>query len=313
MATTKKGLTLITNRVVKQAAKIHWEPPEEIAYQHSVLCQISLPYRNPGDDMRLWQREQGAVSLLVEAGRTQHPNTREWIEQGLPYGCKPRLIMAHINTEVIRTGERQVDMYESLTAFVRRIQEREPNGRELRAYKDQLTRLAVALIRMAISKDDHYFQVDSKIVAGFDVWWPKNHERVVWPERVVLSQEYYNSLAKYAVPLDKRALSALANNAMALDIYTWLAQRLHRIPKGKPQFIAWARVKEQFGAGYAQIRQFRHVFVPALGLVLNLYPAAHITLDRRGLTLRHSLPPVPPKTFVLPQPESDQSGEKPVN
>lgn len=35
-----------------------------------------------------------------------------------------------------------------------------------------------------------------------------------------------------AVPLNETAVMRLAHNAMALDIYTWLAQRLHRVPEG---------------------------------------------------------------------------------
>jgi len=32
---------------------------------------------------------------------------------------------------------------------------------------------------------------------------------------------------------------------MALDLYTWIAQRLHWVPRRHPQFIAWAALKEQ--------------------------------------------------------------------
>ena len=39
---------------------------------------------------------------------------------------------------------------------------------------------------------------------------------------------------------------------MGLDIYTWLAQRLHRVNPSKPQFIPWPRLHEQFGQNYAR-------------------------------------------------------------
>ena len=39
-----------------------------------------------------------------------------------------------------------------------------------------------------------------------------------WPS-VRLSQDYYDSLTRYAVPLDERAIAALAHSALALDIY----------------------------------------------------------------------------------------------
>jgi len=39
--------------------------PEAILYQHSILCQTGLPYRNPGDDVRSWERSNGSVGMQV--------------------------------------------------------------------------------------------------------------------------------------------------------------------------------------------------------------------------------------------------------
>jgi len=55
-----------------------------ILYQHSVLCQTCLPYRDPGDDMRTWERINGLVSLLVAAGQAFNPDTRKFVEVGTP-------------------------------------------------------------------------------------------------------------------------------------------------------------------------------------------------------------------------------------
>src|SRR4051812_43702144 len=43
---------------------------------------------------------------------------------------------------------------------------------------------------------------------------------------VRLDADYFDSLTKHAVPLDSRAVAALAHSALDLDVYTWLAQRL---------------------------------------------------------------------------------------
>jgi hypothetical protein len=74
---------------------------QRLAFQHTVFCQTSLPYRNPGDDVRKWEREQGAIALRVEAGTARHPKTGKWVELGLPWGTKPRLILAHLNAEAL--------------------------------------------------------------------------------------------------------------------------------------------------------------------------------------------------------------------
>jgi hypothetical protein len=67
----------------------------QLAFQHTVFCQTGLPYRNPGDGLRLWQRAQGAAFLEVQAGRVFDPSMRTTVEVGLPWGAKPRLILAH--------------------------------------------------------------------------------------------------------------------------------------------------------------------------------------------------------------------------
>jgi hypothetical protein len=38
-----------------------------LSFQHTVFCQTGLPYRNPGDDVRLWQRRQGQGRMPNQA------------------------------------------------------------------------------------------------------------------------------------------------------------------------------------------------------------------------------------------------------
>ena len=66
--TKPRQLTPVEKRSLEANASIASEMLEQIAYQHTVLCQTCLPYRNPGDAVRVWEREQGNVALRVEAG-----------------------------------------------------------------------------------------------------------------------------------------------------------------------------------------------------------------------------------------------------
>ena len=306
---SRQPLSRAQHRAIDTSVNIAMTPPEAISYQHTVLCQTSMPYRNPGQDVREWERAQGAVSLLIEAGKARNPDTDEWVKLGLPFGPKPRLILAHLNAEALRTGSPVLHLDDSLTAFVSRIQspagkkKTGPNGREVRAFKDHLGRLAAATIHMAVITKQRAVQVDSKIVTAFDLWFPKiEGQRALWPSTIQLSLDYFASLEKHAVPLDERALGCLSHSAMGLDIYCWLAQRLHRIPSGKPQFIPWTAMQEQFGQGYRRIRKFREVFRTALAQVLIQYPVAKIETDSRGLTLRNSPPPVTKRRFLVNKP-----------
>ena len=299
----------VQRRAIKASVDIQMDPPKEIAYQHTVLCQTSMPYRNPGANVLRWEKRQGNVHLLINAGEALNPETDEFVQLGLPFGSKPRLILSHLNAEALRQGSPVIEVEETMTAFVRRIQnplkkaKSGPNGYEIRSFKDHLGRLSAAIIRLAVCTDKHAIQVDSKIVTAFDLWFSKDEQqRVLWPSTIRLSEDYFSSLQKHAVPLDERALGALSHSAMALDIYTWLAQRLHRVPESRPQFIPWTALKEQFGQDFGRMDNFKRKFRLAMKQVLTQYTVANIEGDNQGLTLRNSPPPIPPYLFLVNKP-----------
>src|SRR5215472_11424689 len=71
---------------------------DKLVYEHTVLCQTSMPYRDPGEDTRIWRRRNGAIQLELQAGRALDPSQGEFIDIGLPFGPKARLILFHLNT-----------------------------------------------------------------------------------------------------------------------------------------------------------------------------------------------------------------------
>lgn len=285
-------LTRRQQKLIDTSAVIRQTPPERIDFLHSVQCQCGIPYKNPGEDVREWDRKQGNASLRIEAGSAIDPRTGDFVRLGLPYGEKPRLVLIHLATEAVRTGSPVVDVEESMTAFARSLG-LETNGQQLRALKDQLARLAAATVRLGVVEEGRAVQVNTQFVSAFDLWFPKQaDQRVLWPSTVRLSEEYFQSLGQHAVPLDGRAVAALAASSLALDMYVWLAQRLYRVPASKPQFVDWNSLHEQFGQGFARIRDFRRRFLQALQQVMTAYPTARMSADDRGVTLEHSPPPV---------------------
>ena len=284
----------IQKRLIDGSADIATADPESIVYQHTVLCQIGMPYRNPGDEVRVWDRKQGHARLRIEAGSAMHPETEEFFEIGLPFGPKPRLILAHLNAEALRTGSPLIEVEDTLTAFIRRLN-LSTCGRTLPVVKQQLSRLAAARVLLGVKTGPTSAVTYSlpPIVSAFDLWFNKNdRQRILWSSTVQLSEEYFRTLSEHAVPLDERAVANLSHSAMGLDIYAWLAQRLHRVPTNRPQFITWAAVKDQFGPHYTKMYKFRQVFKKTLAAVRTQYPAARLDMDGRGMTLVHSAPPV---------------------
>lgn len=294
-STSKERMT----RLLDSAVITSSDDPESILYQHTVFCQTGLPYRNPGPSVTTWERVNGHVHMAITAGHAMHPERGKLVQLGLPYGPKPRLILAHLNGEALRKQSPDIEVEASLTAFVKRLR-LDPSGRTIGTIKDQLSRLSAAHITLGTVRDGRAITINSQIVTAFDLWFPKSEgQRVLWPSTLRLSSDYFDSLTRHAVPLHDQALMALSGNAMALDLYAWLAQRLHRVDASKPALIPWPSLRDQFGWSYDQLIHFRPVFRRTLQLVVSQYQGANVELDKRGLVLRHSPSPVRERTLIV--------------
>jgi hypothetical protein len=297
-------LTPQKRRRLDAAVAIRMEDPDELTFSHSIFCQCAMPTAKPDPGMLEWERRQGRATLLIQAGKAKDPKTGKFVQLGLPYGPKARLLLMHLNSEAVRNQSPVIDVDSSMTAFFRRVMSGAVDGRQIKMLKTQLSALAAATFRLGIDYDDHTVQVNAQVVSAFDLWFTKDEgQRVLWPSMLRLSLDYFESLSKHAVPLDERALAALAKSAMALDIYCWLAQRLHRIPAGRGQFIPWGGEKnslqEQFGQNYKLLRLFRRDFIALLKQVQDVYKEARIEVDGRGITMWQSPPPVKKRLVMV--------------
>ena len=312
-AAGRATVTPIKKRLIASSVQIAARLPDDLLFQHTVFCQTVLPYRDPGPEVREWKREQGDVRLLLEAGRAYNRKKDAFVEIGLPFGPAARLILCHLNTEALRTGVPAVEVAGSMTAFIRRLQGYQPNGYEIGKFKDQLTRLSTSLIRLALRRDDHALQINTNIIAGFDLWAERfEGQPFVFPQVIKLGADYFASLQEHAIPLDERAVVALAHSAMALDVYCWLTQRLHRVDPKRGQFVPWTALHQQFGQGYERIRKFREVFLGILNLVKAQYPAARFGTDGGGMMLANSPPPVQRRVVRVGAPEPTPAPPVPV-
>jgi hypothetical protein len=291
----------VHRRLIEPVELTEQDNEPRLSFQHTVFCQTGLPYRNPGDEMRVWERRQGSILLRVHAGEVANPTTRNMIDVGLPWGTKPRLILAHLNTEALKRQSPEIEVEGSLSAFVKRIRGFQ-HGREINAFKDQLTRLSAATVRLALFRSDtDAEQINSQIITSFHLWLEKDErQRVLWPTTIRLSLDYFDSLLEHAVPLNEADLAALAHSALAIDLYSWLAQRLHRINPNRPAFIQWPALKQQFGLDYGRMDNFKAKFRATLKQVHCRYKAAKFEIDGHGMRLLNSPPPVTKRLVQLP-------------
>ena len=285
-----RKLPAIQNRIIGAAVEIEQDDPLGIVYQHSLFCQVALPRSRP--EGRVFERAYRNGSIRMHAGELWD-GTR-WIEQPLPAGPKPRLALCHLNSEAVKTRCPSVEVDRSARKFMERLGLNTDGGRDYNLFKREMKALAACRMTLGFGGKKHPVTVDAKPIRRFEAWLSyEGDQPTLWPGVIELSQEYFDSLLEHAVPLDPRAVSALAHSAMALDAYSFLARRLYTLEKSVK--VTWRQFHAQFGhefKGKEAVDDFQKKFLPAVRAALTVYPSAKVEQVRGGLLLKPSLPPV---------------------
>ncbi len=293
-------------RLIDARGEIMDRPPDQLNFSHTVLCQVGMPRKATPE--RSFERTNGNKSLLVEAGRLW--NGLSWIDQPLPYGAIPRLVMVHVSTEAVRTRSRVIDVGESMRQFLLQLGLHGTGGPRggYTALRKQLQALAACRMTLGMTLGDRVSTIDAKPIKRFDAWigcggngLHDGSQRSLWPGELELSEDFFDTLTQHAVPLDYRALAALKHSALALDIYTWLAHRLPRVHSHQGTKVSWANLKNQFGQDYARSKDFKKAFRHALKQAHHVYPDAKLQEVIGGLLLKPSQAPVR-RTHILIEP-----------
>lgn len=299
----KLQLSSVAKRRNKLIYEAYQEEPDdrEILFQSSVMSHCYLPRREP--DLKpneIWQTESGKFSLYVMPMPIRNPVTHEMQYLGLPYGVKARIILATLNTIALKTRNRIISMPANSVTDFNNYMGFSESGSQVNAVRDQISRLASCVVRMTYDGNEGQTNINMPIVSGFTLFPEKKPDQLVlWPSQIELSDAYFHNLMEHAVPLAKSHLVALSNNATAIDWYTFLAHRLHRVPQGKPQFLTWQAVKQQFGGDYTRMTDFRTNFKKIHRLVKSLYTEARVEeKGTRGLVLHNSTTPIPKKLII---------------
>ena len=249
----------------------------------------ALPHKRLADDEE-WQIRSDHVNMLVQPGlRTSNVGRAEKI--GIPYGSRARLIMIYVQSEALRTRNREIGLGRSMNQWLHRMGI-PLGGKSIHTIRDQAERISRCSFTFDIkgSKGSGIGRMtifDRAIFTDVDDVPGQGN---LFPQVAKLSEQFFQQLTDHPVPLEESAVRAISNNSMALDLYVWLAYRLH-VLKG-PTPVSWTALKGQFGAGFESMRHFRPSFIDNLKLALAVYRSARVELTERGIDLYPSKPPV---------------------
>ncbi len=287
-----------SEKLIRSSILIEDEAPRggSVGYMHAVLSQIGLPRKKVQE--RSFTRKNGGAVLLIEAGSIW--DGRNLIEQPLPYGPKPRVMMADLFTYAIKHKTRVIDLGNSVSEYLRRLGYTNQGGAKgpLTMFRRQAQALAACHMTLGVNYGGQAHTLTGKPIKKFSAWLDtQGQQKTMWPATLELSLDFWESLQEFAVPLDMRAIHSLSGSALALDLYTALAHRLHRL--NKPLYLHWASIKEQFGQEYRTSKDFKKKFVLQLRAVLVAYPGAKVREVKGGLMLYPSPPPVKKNRVVI--------------
>ena len=253
------------------------------------LC--SLPRTNPGNRHQ-YKRVNGPYRLYMQAG----PETK------LPFGNLPRLILAWLCTEVVRTQSREIVLGKSFSEFMRTLGVYSSGGRDRTRLRNQMDRLFNANIRL-IHKHEHGERfVSSAIADRGEFWWNerKPDEPVLFDSKIRLGEDLFNEIIQHPVPLDMNALNALKRSTLGLDLYLWLNYRNFALRA--PLRLSWRALYCQFGTDLAKasdkrtVDAFRTDCLRELKKIKLAWPDLNYTTAKGVLILLPSKPAIAPTT-----------------
>jgi len=283
-------------RIVDTAASYMADEENGVGFIFSGWAQAALPHRRLKSDDSVWQLETERVRLMVEPGRRPIPGGDPvWV--GVPYGSRARLIMLYLQTEALRTGRREIELGRSLHAWLGRLSI-PIGGKSFRDVREQAERISRCRMTFQISQGGRTGLVNQHILdTAMFVEDGQDGQGSLFIETARLSEMFFEQLQKHPVPLEEAAIRAINNNSQALDIYCWLAYRLHVLPG--PREISWKALHAQFGAGFARLDHFRTKFIENLKLATAVYRDAAIEISKSGLILKPSRSPIAPRQAAI--------------
>jgi hypothetical protein len=282
-------------QVVEAAAAYMADEDAGIGFLYSGWCQAALPHRKLAND-KGWQIEGERVTLIVEPGMRKGAHG-EPESVGIPYGSRARLILLRLQSEALRTQSRDVELGRNLHDWLLKMGI-PIGGRSFKEVKDQTERISRCRLTFEIRRGNRVGLANQNIMDSAVFFEsPDPSQGTLFAQHARLSQAFFDTLNRHPVPIEEAAVRAISNNSVAIDIYAWLAYRLHSLQKPTP--ISWKALKQQFGISFSRLDNFRTTFSSNLRLALAVYRDAKVEDGPTGLILHPSRPPVAPRQIAV--------------
>ena len=266
------------------------EADADLGFMARMLALCSLPRTNPGTRDK-YVRRNGPYTLVMTATGTAK----------LPFGILPRLLLAWVSTEAVRTQSATLTLGDSLSAFMRKLGIYSTSGREHMRLRNQMRRLFKASVSLTYEDEHHEQFMTSPIARRTEFWWSETRpdDRSLWDSTIELGADFFQEVIRNPVPLDLHTLKALKRSSLGLDLYLWLTYRTFTLKA--PLRLSWPMLYRQFGKDPAKaddrvtVDNFRRDCLRELGKIKTAWPGLQYRTNQGVLVISPSLPCIPPR------------------
>ena len=264
------------------------EADADLGFMARLLTLCSLPRTNPGNRLQ-YKRVNGPYQLYMIAGGGNK----------LPFGNIPRLLMAWVCTEAVRTQSRELVLGSSLSEFMGKLGMDSVGGARTRL-RNQMRRLFNAHVQLVYEDKLGEASVSSSVTSRTEFWWdPKRPDvPMLWDSKIELGWDFFNEIIHHPVPLDMNTLTALKRCSLGLDLYLWLVYRTFTLKH--PLRLTWRQVYCQFGpnpnsaATHDAVQNFRRRILRELKKIKLAWPKLNYSTALGLLILHPSTPTIAP-------------------
>ena len=269
----------------------------EMGFMARLIALCSLPRANPGNRTQ-YVRRNGPYTLGMSAG----------INNKLPYGTLPRLLLAWVCTEAVRTQSRELVLGDSLAAFMRKLDIYSTSGGTTGGrtrLRNQMRRLFGCMVTLIYEDARGESTMNAPIARATEFWWSESQPdaRSLWESKIELGEDFFNEVIRNPVPLDMHILKSLSRSPLGLDLYLWLVYRTFGLTR--PLRLTWRKLYEQFGADPARandtntVNAFRTDCLRELQKIQRAWPDLHYRTVKGAFVVSPSPPRIPQSQLRL--------------
>jgi hypothetical protein len=279
----RQAVTKHERMVIEAAYQVLSDDAERMGFTYSGFALTSLPHKP--QQATTWRREGHNLTLVLQAGVDRNEKSL-----GLPYGSYARFILLFLQSEAIRTRSREIELGRSMRVWLG-CMGLSIGGMTYKNVSEQARRISGCSLTFFADKSGA--QIKSRggfVKTEITMTNVIGDQPALWQDRVVLDEDFYRALSEHPVPVSETALRAIGPRSMVIDIYIWLAYRLHALKRDVD--VGWPALYAQFGAGFKSIKRFKQHFADCVALAVAAYPEARVSISGYGMLLQPSRPAI---------------------